>query len=305
VFDDEQDALDALFRHSLKRDDVVVVRYEGPKGGPGMREMLAITAAIKGAGLGEAVAVVTDGRFSGATTGLCIGHVAPEAAAGGPIALKSSGLQFHLEPEGGVYPGQGWPRPSFPRSHPFASIEGQPPGAVKHLPSTKSIFRSRAARTSRQVSRVRVSLRAMRTNVLVHKCQSTQADRYPTGVDACQPSRGATTCGSPEPVGLGSRWRSPGPWRSAPGTSRTPVELYRLGAELRRVRALWACGPVSVGVQQWSVSVDQPPRGVATNSRGPIRGSASPDQTCDPAGFIPASPPGQSATPSVMSSSSN
>jgi dihydroxy-acid dehydratase len=97
VFDDEQDALDALFRHSLKWDDVVVVRYEGPKGGPGMREMLAITAAIKGAGLGEAVAVVTDGRFSGATTGLCIGHVAPEAAAGGSIALIEEGDPIRID----------------------------------------------------------------------------------------------------------------------------------------------------------------------------------------------------------------
>ena len=72
---------------SCKANDVVVIRYEGPKGGPGMREMLAITGAIKGAGLGKDVLLLTDGRFSGGTTGLCIGHVAPEAAVGGPIAL--------------------------------------------------------------------------------------------------------------------------------------------------------------------------------------------------------------------------
>ena len=87
VFDGEQAAMEALAAGELKPDDVVVIRWEGPKGGPGMREMLAITGAIKGAGLGKDVLLLTDGRFSGGTTGLCIGHVAPEAAVGGPIAL--------------------------------------------------------------------------------------------------------------------------------------------------------------------------------------------------------------------------
>ena len=87
VFEDEQHALDALFHHRIEPGDVVVIRNEGPKGGPGMREMLAITAAIKGAGLGKDVLLITDGRFSGGTTGLCIGHVAPESAHRGPIAL--------------------------------------------------------------------------------------------------------------------------------------------------------------------------------------------------------------------------
>jgi dihydroxy-acid dehydratase len=91
VFDDEQHALEALWNHELRPGDVVIIRYEGPKGGPGMREMLAITAAIKGAGLGKSVLLITDGRFSGGTTGLCIGHVAPEAAVGGPIALAEDG----------------------------------------------------------------------------------------------------------------------------------------------------------------------------------------------------------------------
>ncbi len=89
VFDGEQAAMDAL--PTLKAGDVVVIRYEGPRGGPGMREMLAVTGAIKGAGLGKDVLLVTDGRFSGGTTGLCIGHVAPEAAHGGPIALVHDG----------------------------------------------------------------------------------------------------------------------------------------------------------------------------------------------------------------------
>jgi dihydroxy-acid dehydratase len=91
VFDREQQAMDAVAAGTLGKNDVVVIRYEGPKGGPGMREMLAITGAIKGAGLGKDVLLLTDGRFSGGTTGLCIGHVAPEAAVGGPIALVADG----------------------------------------------------------------------------------------------------------------------------------------------------------------------------------------------------------------------
>ena len=98
VFDDEQDALDALFAGDIVAGDVVVIRYEGPRGGPGMREMLAITAGIKGAGLGKDVALITDGRFSGGTTGICVGHVAPEAAKGGPIALIRDGDLIRIDP---------------------------------------------------------------------------------------------------------------------------------------------------------------------------------------------------------------
>jgi dihydroxy-acid dehydratase len=91
VFEREAAAMEALTKGEIKAGDVVVIRYEGPKGGPGMREMLAITGAIKGAGLGKDVLLLTDGRFSGGTTGLCIGHIAPEAAVGGPIALVRDG----------------------------------------------------------------------------------------------------------------------------------------------------------------------------------------------------------------------
>ncbi len=91
VFDGEQDALAALFGHEIEKGDVVVIRTEGPKGGPGMREMLQITAAIKGAGLGKDVLLITDGRFSGGTTGMCIGHVAPESEVGGAIGLVQNG----------------------------------------------------------------------------------------------------------------------------------------------------------------------------------------------------------------------
>jgi len=97
VFDGERKALDALGEGTIQAGDVVVIRYEGPKGGPGMREMLAITGAIKGAGLGKDVLLITDGRFSGGTTGLCVGHIAPEASDGGPIAFLRDGDQITLD----------------------------------------------------------------------------------------------------------------------------------------------------------------------------------------------------------------
>jgi dihydroxy-acid dehydratase len=100
VFEREQDAMTALNEGRIEAGDVVVIRYEGPKGGPGMREMLAITAAIKGAGLGRDVLLLTDGRFSGGTTGLCIGHVAPEAADGGPIAFVRTGDRIAVDIKG-------------------------------------------------------------------------------------------------------------------------------------------------------------------------------------------------------------
>lgn len=97
VFDDERDAMDAVTAGGVVAGDVVVIRYEGPVGGPGMREMLAVTAAIKGAGLGKDVMLVTDGRFSGATAGFCIGHVTPEAPHGGPIAFVADGDRIRLD----------------------------------------------------------------------------------------------------------------------------------------------------------------------------------------------------------------
>ncbi len=97
VFDGEEAVFEAVSQRRVKAGDVVVIRYEGPKGGPGMREMLAVTAAIAGQGLGEEVALITDGRFSGATRGFMIGHVAPEAAVGGPIALLRDGDVISLD----------------------------------------------------------------------------------------------------------------------------------------------------------------------------------------------------------------
>ena len=97
VFDGEQDAMDAVLAGGINSGDVVVIRYEGPKGGPGMREMLAITGAMKGAGRGGDTALITDGRFSGGTHGFCIGHVAPEAVDGGPIALVAEGDRIRID----------------------------------------------------------------------------------------------------------------------------------------------------------------------------------------------------------------
>ena len=97
VFDGEDAVLPAIRNQDIQPGDVVVIRYEGPKGGPGMREMLAITGAIVGAGLGESVALITDGRFSGATRGLMLGHVSPEAAQGGPIALVKNGDPIKID----------------------------------------------------------------------------------------------------------------------------------------------------------------------------------------------------------------
>ncbi|GAB2682075.1 dihydroxy-acid dehydratase [Thalassiella azotivora] len=102
VFDRERAAMDALEDGTITAGDVVVIRYEGPKGGPGMREMLAITGAIKGAGLGKDVLLLTDGRFSGGTTGLCVGHVAPEAVDAGPIAVVRDGDRIRLDVASGT-----------------------------------------------------------------------------------------------------------------------------------------------------------------------------------------------------------
>ncbi len=122
VFDREEHAFDAVSRGKIVEGDVVVIRYEGPKGGPGMREMLATTAALVGQGLGKKVAMVTDGRFSGGTRGFMVGHVAPEAYVGGPIALirdgdgitidtETSAIDFHVSEDELAKRRQGWERP--------------------------------------------------------------------------------------------------------------------------------------------------------------------------------------------------
>jgi dihydroxy-acid dehydratase len=97
VFNSEEDAFNALSEKKIVEGDVVIIRYEGPVGGPGMREMLAVTAALVGQGLGHKVAMVTDGRFSGATRGLMVGHVSPEAAVGGPIGIVREGDLIEID----------------------------------------------------------------------------------------------------------------------------------------------------------------------------------------------------------------
>jgi dihydroxy-acid dehydratase len=102
VFDCEEDAYDCVELRQYEAGDVFVIRYEGPKGGPGMREMLATTSAIYGQGMGDKVALITDGRFSGATRGFCIGHIGPEAAVGGPIALLKNGDIIKIDAVDGI-----------------------------------------------------------------------------------------------------------------------------------------------------------------------------------------------------------
>ena len=99
IFESQDEALAGILSGKVKAGDVVVIRYEGPKGGPGMQEMLSPTSAIIGRGLGESVSLITDGRFSGASHGACIGHVSPEAAAGGPIGLLKAGDRIRIDIE--------------------------------------------------------------------------------------------------------------------------------------------------------------------------------------------------------------
>ena len=98
-YDSEQEAFEALTSGTIKAGDVIAIRYEGPKGSPGMPEMLAVTAAVAGAGLGKDVALITDGRFSGATKGFSVGHISPEALVGGPIALVRDGDRIEIDAE--------------------------------------------------------------------------------------------------------------------------------------------------------------------------------------------------------------
>jgi dihydroxy-acid dehydratase len=97
VFDSEPACMEAIMARQIRAGDVIVIRYEGPKGSPGMPEMLAVTAAVAGAGLGKDVALITDGRFSGATKGYSVGHIAPEAFVGGPISLVEEGDRIRID----------------------------------------------------------------------------------------------------------------------------------------------------------------------------------------------------------------
>jgi dihydroxy-acid dehydratase len=102
VFDDEESCMATIAARRYGEGDVVIIRYEGPRGGPGMREMLGVTALIYGQGMGEKVALLTDGRFSGATRGMCIGYAGPEAALGGPLALVEDGDAIRIDADAGT-----------------------------------------------------------------------------------------------------------------------------------------------------------------------------------------------------------
>jgi dihydroxy-acid dehydratase len=163
VFDNEEAAFAAVDKGQIKAGDVVVIRYEGPRGGPGMREMLAVTAALVGAGLGDSVALLTDGRFSGATRGLMVGHVAPEAARGGPIAaihdgdivvfdISNRGLNVELSAEEIQRRLASWkaPAPRFTNGvmakYAFL-VSSSSRGAVTALPQTETISSGQSGRT--------------------------------------------------------------------------------------------------------------------------------------------------------------
>ena len=118
VFDSEEACVTAVRSGARGPGDVLVVRYEGPAGGPGMREMLSVTSSVVGAGLGESVALVTDGRFSGATRGLMVGHVAPEAARGGPLAAVRDGDRITIDIDARSLRARAWARPSWPSASP-------------------------------------------------------------------------------------------------------------------------------------------------------------------------------------------
>ena len=126
IFESEIDAYNGIVFGKVKAGDVVVIRYEGPKGGPGMQEMLAPTTAIKGVGLGDQCALITDGRFSGGTAGASIGHVSPEAAVGGPIGLLQDGDIIDIDIPAGVLA-----RPALRRRarRPPRGLEARPPNA--------------------------------------------------------------------------------------------------------------------------------------------------------------------------------
>ena len=142
-FDSEHDAFAALTAGTIAAGDVIVIRYEGPKGSPGMPEMLAVTAAVAGAGLGKDVALITDGRFSGATKGYSVGHIAPEAFVGGPIALIEDGDQIVIDADART------DRPPGRRGHACC--------ATRRVEGARASLHERRARQVREAGRVRRS----------------------------------------------------------------------------------------------------------------------------------------------------
>ncbi len=169
VFDGERAAMDALEAGRIVAGDVVVIRYEGPKGGPGMREMLAITGAIKGAGLGKDVLLITDGRFSGGTTGLCVGHVAPEAVDGGPIAFVRDGDRITLDVANKVLD------VAVDADELAARRDGwTPPRAEVHPRRAREVRQGRAVRRARRRLRLAQSAAARRSAARLRATSSSE-----------------------------------------------------------------------------------------------------------------------------------
>ena len=247
VFDGEAGAMAAVEDGTLQAGDVVVIRYEGPRGGPGMREMLAVTGAIKGAGLGKDVLLVTDGRFSGATTGLCIGHVAPEATDGGPDRPGPRRRRDRAR-HGLAHPG---PAGRRRRARPPAGgvvgsgAEAHPRACWRSTPS--SSVRRRGARSATDPApRPRASPAFRHTSsAFLHAVLSVRDRAAPGGLDVLAPPLrprllrapvGAARRGGRRPARRGRTWCRPTRPRSVLdagcGTGRVAVELARRGVDV-------------------------------------------------------------------------
>ena len=203
-FDGEEACFEAVKNKKYKEGDVLVIRYEGPKGGPGMREMLSTTAALYGQGMGDKVALITDGRFSGATRGFCVGHVGPEAAVGGPIALLRDGDIIELDAENAILRRQAdeeRARTRVPASGSRARTNS-PPVTCGNTPS-------RLGRRVTAPSPIQAGLlrkRAMRTSDKLSRCRNTRlAGRGDLWAWACSPDRPLPSTERPHPAQRCSR----------------------------------------------------------------------------------------------------
>ena len=237
VFDSEEDCFAAVKARSIQPGDVIVIRYEGPAGGPGMREMLHVTAALVGEGLGDEVVLITDGRFSGATHGLMVGHIAPEAARGGPIAAVRDGDTIVLDVEKRA------PRPGHPRGG--ARERGLPGGRRRRRatsaacsPSTRKTCQLRLEGSGDLLSRSRpAAAGGSNASPGVIRCSfSTRAKRTCPSPPGPKPTPGLTATSAPsrehhrelEGAELARSARGSAPRRtSSPSAARRPSRRGR------------------------------------------------------------------------------
>ena len=176
----------AIMARKIKPGDVIVIRYEGPKGGPGMQEMLAPTSALIGQGLGESVGLITDGRFSGGTWGMVVGHVAPEAYVGGPIALVKEGDSITIDAKKRLHPaqrpGEGARRAAQEVEAAEAALHQGPPGEVHEARLDREQGRDHRRGVARDPRRVRLSSRGESwNNPRVAGCRPARTGRGPCG----------------------------------------------------------------------------------------------------------------------------